>query len=241
MNTPHHWNADHLRLTFFSSSLWDIQIDSEFLGFFAAIAETVQTKPSAGQGKANGPWKDLLAEARVSTNRLDFLVQAAPTGDLEQDIISDPLGNLDLLIESGIRWAAEKETITRIALGVGGLIESSSEEDSLSKIQDLVRFVHIDPTKHKEFQVRFNSPRESESIASLQINRLTTWSSVEVTIGLITPNGPSSTLKKKYYCSCNIDINTATENTTPFTKNQGAALLTELQKTAKEILANGVD
>ena len=241
MNTPHHWNADHLRLTFFSSSLWDIQIDSEFLGFFAAIAETVQTKPSAGQGKANGPWKDLLAEARVSTNRLDFLVQAAPTGDLEQDIISDPLGNLDLLIESGIRWAAEKETITRIALGVGGLIESSSEEDSLSKIQDLVRFVHIDPTKHKEFQVRFNSPRESESIASLQINRLTTWSSVEVTIGLITPNGPSSTLKKKYYCSCNIDINTATENTTPFTKNQGAALITELQKTAQEFLADGVD
>lgn len=241
MTTPHHWNADHLRLTFFSSSLWDIQIDREFLGFFSAIAETVQTKPSAGQGKANGPWKDLLAEARVSTNRLDFLVQAAPTGDLEQDVISDPLGNLDLLIDSGIRWAAKKEAITRIALGVGGLIESNNEEDSLRKIQDLVQFVHIDPTKHKEFQVRFNSPRQSESIASLQINQLTTWSSVEIAIGLITPNGPPSTLKKKYFCSCNIDINTATENTTPFTTNQVEALISEIKKSAKDILANGVN
>jgi hypothetical protein len=124
---------------------------------------------------------------------------------------------------------------------------ADSREEIYRLLNAYLSKVEVDPAS-KEFQFRINRPRMSKSgIPGLEINRLSTWSSVLMTIRMdvrsvtAQPNaGPRHSMHRDFQaCMLNLDINSSQDFNAPLPRENREALWSELVELAREVAEKG--
>ncbi|WP_441255887.1 hypothetical protein [Tardiphaga sp. 285_C5_N1_2] len=134
------------------------------------------------------------------------------------------------------------ERFTRIAFGAHIVAEADSKEASYGILATMLKSVTVDPGKMRELQFRINWPEQSKVDPGLEINRITAWSSLSITSGLLqTSNqglagGPVSTVN---VASLEIDNNTSADRKEPIEKPQILPIFEELLALANQNASSG--
>lgn len=239
MNTM--WSADHLRVSLFASDVWSATAESIFADAFCAEPEIITNKPAALESSAVGSWNDLRLEVKRSFNRVDVILQAAPTEAAgPMPMIQDAMVVLPKLSVSVAKWAAvQNQGVVRIALGCNAFLRAQSIEDSYVKLKKLIKVIDIDATRFKEFRFQVNLPKHSSVSPEIVVNRLSNWASIAFRASLIGVETPRY-FDEKYYVSCSLDVNTDSERIQPINSELVENLTAELAITCADILNAGI-
>lgn len=234
------WSADHLRVSLFSDVAWAEPSDAIFTGAFDGTPESVTNRPIANESSASGSWSGARLEIKKAFNRIDIILQATPVEASPIALLNDVGNLLPHFVGTVSRWAvAQSQGINRLAVGTRGFLPAIDVRDSYIKVRDLVKVINIDVDRFKEFSFQVNLPVQSSSVQNVQINRLSNWASLIFRAGLIGSEN-SRYLDEKYFVTCGLDINTEAERVEPYAQEDLEPLLSELNRTALQILVDGI-
>jgi hypothetical protein len=79
--------------------------------------------------------------------------------------------------------------VNRVAFGGGLLAPADSKEDAYRQLAALLQSVRVDPARMRDFLYRVNWVKGSSVVAGLDLNRLTIWSAMLFTRGVLQMTG----------------------------------------------------
>ncbi|MBX9847534.1 MAG: hypothetical protein K2Z80_37735 [Xanthobacteraceae bacterium] len=133
--------------------------------------------------------------------------------------------------------------LLRIAFGATLISPAEDKRNSYVQIGEQLRSVKIDPDAMRDFIYRVNWPRQSSVKKDLEINRISTWTSMFVRGGLVqmTDKGVSVGMHSRelHATRLELDHNTSASNTEPFETATRLPILEELVSLARENAAAG--
>jgi hypothetical protein len=201
------WLAQTLRVSLFVPS--PLEATEEMWTAMAGVAaDTTERRPRELTNRFFG--KALDATVVLSSNpvRIDVFVQAGPPsqGALPAIVAGDAnqlnewlLGHIPALLD-------RVPKLTRFAFAGTLLQEVKSTDEGLSVLARKLKSVTVDE-RMRDFSFRVNWPVKMD--AGFTINRLTTWSTVGVTVSaLMGPNTPDAVLALNHYVQLEFDNNT---------------------------------
>lgn len=236
------WKANHFRVSFFSEKLWSVTPEFVFQKAFGTEPDTTSQRQSAGESIAAGIWNSNRIEIKKTFNRLDFFLAPNPTEESIFPLFEEIPKLLNELIEAIAIWAnSQTDEILRIAIGAGALLPTETRLEGYQKLKNLVRFINIDENRFRDFQLQINLPKENSSTLHLSINRISQWSALVIKAGIMNGPGASQPTEDRYYCSCIPDINTDSENKSPFSSDLLFPLMRELSAELIQILDKGIE
>ncbi len=130
--------------------------------------------------------------------------------------------------------------IKRLAF-VGKLMQwTNSRDESYQCLDRLLPAVEVDPSA-SEFQYRINRPRPSQVLANSYVNRLSTWSSIRIEMGMhVNAGGVERQIGQEFFgCMLQLDINTPQERADSLAHEAMADIWQELVGQADEITVRG--
>lgn len=235
------WKADHLRVSLFSNKPWDVAPEAIFAGVFANAPEATSQKLSAGEATASGNWSSGRVEIKRTINRIDCILQPPLPTQPELPLLSAIDALLPQFASVLAEWATnQSQDVVRIALGCNGLMSVTDVNEGYRKLHDMVRVINVDAERFRDMQFQVNLPAQSKSDQELLLNRLTTWSAIQVQAGIFSP-GAVQAVENRHYCVCSIDINTDGDRTTPLFKSGIGVLIAEMCQEAIVILDQGIE
>ena len=101
----------------------------------------------------------------------------------------------------------------------------------------MVQSVKVDPVRMRELVYRVNWPKESSVVKGLELNRLTTWSSMNYVRGLVQMADPGMTVAPADTISAvrlELDMSTFQGRKEPFEAGSMIPILEELVLMARE-------
>jgi len=236
------WRADTLRLTIFSNGPIKLT-DADWKTITGQdMSDNRQIVP--GGIVLSGRFENHRLQVVSVGGRLDAILTAAGAAGAEEPAWST-LGPADEWLKKLLNLtAAWRDSthfpIVRIALAGSFIIPTSSQIESLSILKERLYSVKIDD-QMREFQFRVNRPTPSTVVPNFVINRLVTWTALQLVVALIpiapnTPSVPSTTLEA---ARIEIDMNTDPNRQEPIDREAVSVLLDELRKFASDSLVHG--
>jgi hypothetical protein len=149
----------------------------------------------------------------------------------------------DTLME---RWLSGQKNLqaTRVAFGLGSLLSVPDRQAVYGRLAPLIPSLRLEPDTWKEFTYQINRPIKSNFDRELEINRLTTWGSIEFRDmeGGVNPVSAALTLQhvgSRLYARCECDVSTPAERTDPLAAERLITIYRELRDLAVENVERG--
>jgi hypothetical protein len=177
-------NTEMLRLTAFLAPSTHPAAQTWWADLVGAQPETVTSKPGRGESQEAGALGNCTLTLSVQPGRVDWLL----TKRLEENVLPETgwagpfKETLDLFISLMTRWLENGPPLVRLAFGA---IVHEPTQDRIAAYRKLAQYlpdVKIDPERSEDFFYQINRPRPSETIGTLNINRLSKWSSGAVVL-----------------------------------------------------------
>jgi len=242
------WLTESIRLTAFADSPnVDLGVNwwREVVGQEPASHTVQRVMPSL---QDHGPIYNGYCNLSLTyqPGRIDWVMSAIIPETLKFESFPN-FGPLDEAVSRfrgiALTWLKSAPPLKRLAVGAVVLMPVADKSDGYQKIQRFLPSVKIDENS-ADFSYQINRPRESRTIGSLRINRLSRWS-VAMLSGIqfqIGPGGSSQAIESPSGISAirlDLDINTQPENVQPIAPEARAPLFEELTAFAREIADKG--
>lgn len=234
------WKADHLRVSLFSKNNWTVDVSDLFRSVFKIDAEELVQRSGAAEVTASANLPHFRAEIKRVFNRIDCVIQ--PLIPTTPDF--PLLDGIDKLMSEFVAdfssWASNQtEEILRIAVGGGGLLQVADVKSGYLKLKELVRTVNVDVDRFRDFQFRVNIPKQAECINNFNINRLSTWSVIQIHAGIVMGVG-NPIQENGCYCACIVDVNSDGDNKEALPREKITLLFEELRAEMFVLLSDGI-
>ena len=239
------WLVQTLRLTAFPDPQAEIAYRLWWNEVFGEPPDTVAEEPRKGRYRAEGPFQSGKAILQVQLGRIDWLLTIGEPEADELPSIGNYEQNLEAFTAFVSRWFAVEScpVLRRLAFGAVLLYPVADREEGYRHLQPYLHDVRLDPVHSADFQYRINRPRDSTSeIAELHINRLTTWSVMNIQAASVQmgPDGVSQTIgPQNFACRLELDINTAPSPTLTLAPNSLTQIFGVLVTLGDQIIREG--
>lgn len=236
------WQAETVRATLFPAADAQLTGDTWWRDVLGTEPETRTTKPGRLERREEGP----LGENRLvlTVNPLGVIqwqITPPPTTEMpeEMPVVGNVTALLDPFLDLVDRWFPRGPRLTRLALGVTGILPVGSHEEAYRTLGLYLRhYVRVDPAS-SDFIYRINRRRPSRTDrAGLKINRLCSWSALRMALLGPIPTA-LVTRRERFACRVELDINTAAEFQGLFEPEECGQTFRELRELGVEILAKG--
>ncbi len=242
------WQVESLRLSAFLVNTIDPEQKHFWESLVGNMPDELRSQPQQQLVTEEGPFLNGRLRVEVRRNRFDWrLVHDLNNPSHELPVLGpyDTLGSSfrDLMLN----WLADCPPIYRIAYGGVLLLPAEGQSDAYGKLDDLLQAVNIDLENTQDLTYRINRRRNSRcKIEGLKINRLSTWSVVQIIDTLVEMSAgghhPPKVIQSpnsKNICRLELDINTAPEFVQELDKNLLPEIFNELVDTGSEIAIKG--
>lgn len=241
------WAVQQLRVSLFSNTA--VTLTETFWEAITAQKEAENRSAIVGGKVFSGNFLDGKFSVGFSQNRCDIVLAHEfqepnePPGEGESLPLPAFTGwkqKLDAFVTAVVPAVSSFAfPIIRLAFGIHLVSPATNKEDAYSQIGEQLRSVKIDPVKMRDLVYRVNWPRTSKIAPGLEMNRLTSWSSVNIKSGLLqlTDAGLEPNLLHPQaidVARLEIDHSTSQSNSKPFDKAVLAPILEELVALARE-------
>lgn len=205
-------------------------------------------RPNMGEFQQIGRFESWHLRLRVLPERVDWFLSVAPqqpSEDVPDAFLSadldDGLESLSKLVGG---WLDLCSGAHRLALG-GVLLQPVQDRQSgYERLSKYLHSVKIDPENTSDFLYQINRSRDSATIPTVKLNRLTKWSVAVQFVGSINVGrggaiGGVSTRDVSAACRLELDINTAPTDQDQLPKTELIQIFQELITLSKEIAVDG--
>ncbi len=236
------WMADGLRLSLFSSE--NMKVTQSDWTRITGKEELEAEHRARGRYAISGAFLEGQLSLSVVGSRVDCTLGPRPAAEPEGYVPS--LGKWTEVSREFIGategWLSTLSIpIIRIAFGAGLLAAQPDLQQAYVSLLSMLRSVDGDPARMRDFMFRVNWPQNSMSINGLTLNRLTTWTVVQVQ-WLLFDTGANALTKDTSaspFVRLEIDHNTDGEWTQPFDPGRLVAIYRELFNLAVENAERG--
>jgi hypothetical protein len=239
------WSAETLRVSFFSNDVVKLSPDDwkKITGKDAPEAE----QKVIGRHTMSGPFLEGQLSLSATGLRLDCVLAAPPPPDPVPEAYVPIVGRWPEVCKEFLAATEEwvggiGSPIIRIAVGAVLLAPQPGLEDAYKSLLGMVESVEGNPAKMRDLVFRVNWPVNSTSVDGLILNRLTTWTVVQMQYQvLVSPiaNVLVDATPVSYFVRLEIDHNTDAHRTQPFDQNRLVPIYTELTNLALENAEKG--
>jgi hypothetical protein len=238
------WNADHVRLTLFGPGVWNVDHAAFITQFVGVEVDATSTRPQMAETTTSAMLDGARrVEVKQQVNRLDFSIHPR-LDQITTDgppLLANAAQEMRLLTSWVEAWiGANNPQVVRIAIGGIALLPGIDKNWTYSKLKQLLPMVLLDPARHRDFQLRLNTPVPAKNLPGLDINALGTWAAMLMNVGLLSATGavPLATItgQQKHFVHCGLDVNTDANRINPIPSQNLAAVLREALEVASELL-----
>ena len=203
------------------------------------------SKPREQFFKEEGPYLDGWLTVEVRPERIDWRLghnSASPRSILP---VIGPYDELhDEFLQLIRKWPGPDQPVHRLAFGAVLLLPCDSLSEAHTALGRLLPSVTIDPDNTRDLLYRINRRRRSSALEGRgEINRLSTWSVVEVARIEVDMSSIGEPAKKDMLeskvCRLELDVNSAPEFEGPISPDQAEVLTNELFELASELVSVG--
>lgn len=239
------WRVELIRLTLFLDETHNISDKDWSIITGQDEAETRQAVP--GGKRLSGTVPNGALQMSMVGSRFDVVLTARILEEAEEFTLPS-VGTLEetfkTFFESTSNWIGKTgPSVIRIAFGSVLTCQTESPEVSYTQLKGVLKSLNVDPKKMRDIHYRVNWPRSSTVEQGLNINRLTTWSSLRLVRKLlqIDAGGVSSDASgdEVYGVRLEADNNTEETRKTPFDRANLIPIYSELMGLARENAAKG--
>lgn len=243
---PNDWVVHQLRLTLFANE--PVSFTEELWKVVTGETEAAARMAIPGGKQYSGKFMGGMLVMGYAGNRADVILNHED-GSLgsEQEFYVPSIGKWNELSKtfhdavtqllSELAWP-----INRVAFGAVLLLPVGTRQQSYEKLGQFLRSVSVDP-QSRELSFRINWPRTSKVIDGLEINRITSWSSVHFARAVVQLTGSTMNIAKAgsdYQCvRLEIDHNTSRGRKDPFKQTERLPIFDELLALADENVKTG--
>lgn len=239
------WTAETLRLSlFFPNPVKVVEADWKTI--------TGQDEPQTIQNVAArrtlaGPFLDGVLQINGIGQRIDcVLLPKSPTEAVEEGYIPQ-VGSLPAacaaFVDATKPWIESvQEPVLRIAVAGTALARCDNVQDAYTKLLKMLQSVKGDPERMRELVFRINWPTTSTKMQGLVLNRITTWSILQIQLQLMVRTGQSTVLNETpatQVIRFEFDHNTDAGRTEPFDRATLVPIYEELVALALENAEKG--
>lgn len=242
------WQVEHLRLSVFLIDMID-PINTRFWeALIGNLPAELRSHPQQQLTTEEGPYLDGRLRVEIRNKRIDWRIHPDLTNRaLELPTLASYADLVDSFKDLMHNWLSNYcPDIYRVAYGGVMLLPTESRILAYEKLNELLSAVEIDTQNSHDLMYKINRRRNSlGNIEELGINRLSTWSVIEITNAFIEISADSprfETLhphKTKSVCRLELDINTAPEDVQILDKTHVPEIFKELVNVGNEIAAEG--
>jgi hypothetical protein len=244
---PLDWIVQQSRLSFFSSEPLSI---SEQDWKTITGQDEAENRTALPNGKQySGKFSGGLFSLAYSGVRCDVLLnvdESAQDPAQEQELRG--IGKWDEVSDSFPRalepfLSGLKSPLVRLAFGAILMWEARSKEDAYEEIGKLLSSVEVDPKNMRDLIYRINWPRMSAVIPDLELNRITSWGSMNISKALLQMTGQQMSIAAAgpalHTVRLEIDHSTSQNRTDPFEPSMRMPIFSELVEMARANARDG--
>ena len=242
------WQVEKLRLSVFLVDMIDPMTVRCWESLFGIMPEEQRSQPQQHLTTEEGPFNDGRLRVEIRNKRYDWVfVPDLTNPTLELPTLGSYEAILNLFNELMQKWLSDNcPRINRVAYGGVLLLPTDNQIIACERLNELLPSVEIDPQNSRDLVYKINRRRKLLNIKEeLGINRLATWSVIDVTntILQISPNEPNSKMKQitksRSVCRLELDINTTPEHSQLIDKHLVPEIFNELINVGNEIVIKG--
>ncbi len=195
--------------------------------------------------KEEGPYQDGWLTVEATPARIDWRLGQNPASPLSFLPVFGPYNEIhEEFLQLVRKWPGPGQPVHRLAFGAVLLLPCGSLSEACRELARLLPSVEIHPDNTRDFLYRINRRRRSSALEGQgEINRLSTWSVVEVVgieVDMSSVGSPArGDALDMQACRLELDVNSAPEFDGPMTSGQAASLTGELFELASELVAEG--
>jgi hypothetical protein len=239
------WSAETLRVSLFSSD--PVKLSSDDWKRITRKDGPEAEQKVVGRHTMSGPFLGGELSLSASSSRFDCILSASPPAGPVSESYVPVVGHWpevcrEFLVATEGWVGGIGIPIVRMAVGTVLLTPQPGMEDAYKSLLGMVESVKGDPAKMRDLIFRVNWPVNSASVNGLLINRLTTWTVVQMGYQVLVGTGANLRLDAtplSYFVRLEIDHNTDGQRTQPFDPNRLVAIYTELTNLALETAEKG--
>jgi hypothetical protein len=192
-----------------------------------------------GSYEERGPFQDVGLSLTIDPHHIEWLIEPLVKID-ESDGRLPTVGpfreKLGWFTRSMLPWLAKAPPLRRIAFAGKLLQPADTQEEVYRALERLLPSVKLTP-RPNDFLYHVNRRRNSKVVNGLEVNRMSTWSKLNVLFS-VSPGTPF-TWPEKGYSAVQLDINTAPEKGGILPSELLPALFEELVTLGLEIAERG--
>jgi hypothetical protein len=239
------WGAESLRLSLFASG--QVRVTDEDWRSITGQDEAASRQALPGGRVLAGPFDVGQLSLAGIGNRIDVILTLLPAPDQSAGGRLPTIGPWEAaagrFVEFASAWVSGlTASIIRVAFGAVLLCETESRDAANSLLAQLLPSVKIDSENTKELLYRINRPVLSRVIPSLILNRITTWSSIQITpiVMQFGTSGATRVLGNEHYMvRLEVDHNTDANSQDRIGSDRLKSVFQELVLLASENAARG--
>jgi hypothetical protein len=236
------WMIESIRITGFLKDAPRVQALEDWIESVSGNTP-IQVNKSGTSFSGVSRCIDGFLRVNWSDNRIDAFLQ--PTEPTSTNVIA-PFSEFPRLYDGYVKRFPdinEFPAINRLAMGIVLTCTVDNEQVGLKLLQPAIRGLNLDP-RTRDFQYRLNIPFESHTQKGLLINRLVTWSIVQIQMIHLQFGSDGSSSQEivnmiPTALHLELDINTDQNTTLGIDASTTSMLLSEMQMCAIDIINNG--
>lgn len=226
------WQTEHLRLTVFTS----VQLERSAIdGLWSTLANAepdqvvdqpkLQTSVRVANVQLEG--RDISFQLASSPLRLDITWSPGMSTELRFPVIAADMNSAFPALETAAsQLFSQVGDVVRVAVGGAFVLNAVTRENAYEGLAQRLPIEGLSAATCSDLLYQINRPSHSTVIPQLQINRLSKWSAVKLSMVSI-PGATVGTAPDLNAIRVEVDINTSPENQQSLTA-QGTALVSEL-------------
>ena len=242
------WQVESLRLSVFLVDAINPVETRSWEPLFGNAPDELRIQQQQQLVTEEGPFLNGRLRAETRSNRFDWRFFPDPKNLPHELPILGSYADLESRFQDlMLRWLSNCPLIHRVAYGGVLLLPTEGLPDAYRKLDRLLPAVQIDPEKTQDLTYRINRRRDSRcGVEGLKINRLSTWSAVQILDAVIDipasghrPPKVTQLPNSRSLCRLELDINTIPEFVGEFDKDLVPQIFIELISIGNEIASEG--